>query len=495
VAHMALPPGAARRRVLFGLLDADGWTWAGLKATFWFLLIVFLLGVIPNTAYYFTVSRTVDVGYNAVPIVNWCPAENEGVPCPAPAGTVLPWQTSPDELALPGGRSGATVFQSGTHLYLIGGVTPDGPTAETLTTDATTGGNFGVWAEAPALPEPRSDAALAVFVGVPYVIGGLDASGQPTDTVFVGQVEEGRLTGWVRADGSERTPNLTLPHPVAGAGAVATSTGLLVAGGISTGGTADAVFFSSVGETLPPALGEWEQLGQIPLPEPLAYLSMVAIGDMVYVAGGEGPDGPATSVYRLETQDGAPATVEEADVPRGWAIAPDERRLPGARSRAASFTANGALYVIGGVDESGVPQVSNLWTVPDATTGDLPAWQETEETNLPEPRALAPVAAVGSTAFIFGGQGTEGPLDTTVRAGLSPQPPFFRLGLFGATIPGLAIEGEIGQQLGYMNAMGVGMTNFVILVLIGIAYSHPVQTKRFIAWLSRGRLQAPREDA
>ena len=32
MAQYALPPGAVRRRAAFGLLDADGWGWASLKA-------------------------------------------------------------------------------------------------------------------------------------------------------------------------------------------------------------------------------------------------------------------------------------------------------------------------------------------------------------------------------------------------------------------------------------------------------------------------------
>jgi hypothetical protein len=44
----ALPPGAARRRAVFGLLDADGWAWAFWKALFWFLFIIFMLGVASN---------------------------------------------------------------------------------------------------------------------------------------------------------------------------------------------------------------------------------------------------------------------------------------------------------------------------------------------------------------------------------------------------------------------------------------------------------------
>ena len=37
MAHPALP-APRRRRLLGGLLDADGWAWAGVKALFWFML-------------------------------------------------------------------------------------------------------------------------------------------------------------------------------------------------------------------------------------------------------------------------------------------------------------------------------------------------------------------------------------------------------------------------------------------------------------------------
>ena len=160
MAQRALPPGAIRRRAVFGLLDADGWTWAGLKATFWFLFIIFMLGYVPNLAYYFTVQNTVQVGYNFLSIVNWCPADNEDLPCPAPAGATLPWQPSPPELALPAARAGAGIFQSGTNaLPHRRQRATDGATAEVLAepSDASTlDGNFAPGREGPALPEPRS---------------------------------------------------------------------------------------------------------------------------------------------------------------------------------------------------------------------------------------------------------------------------------------------------------------------------------------------------
>jgi len=55
MAQQALPPGTTQRRSFFGLLDADGWPAAFWKALFWFILILFMLGYLPDRAYYFTV--------------------------------------------------------------------------------------------------------------------------------------------------------------------------------------------------------------------------------------------------------------------------------------------------------------------------------------------------------------------------------------------------------------------------------------------------------
>src|SRR5215211_2138944 len=125
MAQYALPPGAVRKRAVFGLLDRDGWSWATLKALFWFLLIIFLLGYVPDRAYYLTVSPTIDLGFNAISPVNLCPADNKNLPCPAPAGAVIPWEQAPQDLSLPAGRAGAGVFTSGEAIYLIGGRTAD----------------------------------------------------------------------------------------------------------------------------------------------------------------------------------------------------------------------------------------------------------------------------------------------------------------------------------------------------------------------------------
>src|SRR5512143_2481935 len=105
----ALPAGRPiKRRAMFGLFDPEGWGWATTKALFWLAVIVAVLGYVPDRAYYFIVSRTLDiVGTPGVSLVNLCPPENGStMPCPVPAGGILPWQASPPEIRLPQARTG-----------------------------------------------------------------------------------------------------------------------------------------------------------------------------------------------------------------------------------------------------------------------------------------------------------------------------------------------------------------------------------------------------
>ena len=114
-------------------------------------------------------------------------------------------------------------------------------------------------------------------------------------------------------------------------------------------------------------------------------------------------------------------------------------------------------------------------------TGDIPEWKHLPASDLPEPREGAPAVISGPNAILVGGTTSAGVVGTSVRANTAPQSPFFQLGLVGATVPGLKIEGEIGQQLGYLNAAGVGTVNFIILLLIGWAFAHKAQTRAIIA--------------
>ena len=130
MAQQALGPGTAvpRRRAVFGLLDADGWGWASVKAFVWLIIIIFILGYLPDRAYYLTVGRTVDLGVLVWSPINLCPPSNETLPCPAPVGALVPWQVSPPELNLPEPRTDGSALQVGTQIFYIGG--SDGQTAK-----------------------------------------------------------------------------------------------------------------------------------------------------------------------------------------------------------------------------------------------------------------------------------------------------------------------------------------------------------------------------
>ncbi|MGI8704164.1 MAG: Kelch repeat-containing protein [Candidatus Limnocylindrales bacterium] len=488
--HRALPPGAVRRRTFFGLLDADSWLAAFLKALLWFLLIIFLLGYLPDRAYYFTVFPTIDVGANVISPVNFCDGQNKNLPCPAPPGAVVPWESSPSELALPEARTGAATALLGSSLHLVGGTVGESPTESVLATDVTTTGTFGQWREGPALPEARSQAAGVMLSGVPYIVGGLDASGEPTDTVLVGTVESGALQGW------EVSEDLRLPRPLSHAAAAATAGGIIVVGGREGEALSNAVYFSAFDSATPPELGAFEELAAIPLPEPRADAEALRVGNFIYVLGGEAPSGVSNSLYRLALgRDGRPIGSEEGGTPQGWAVAQDPgQQLPEPRAAANTFTANSAIYVVGGRGADGAATASTYWAVPNASTGDIPEWRRLSQTNLPGARADAASAVVGSFAFLIGGESAEGPDASGARSNLAPRPPFFRFGLLGATLPALSIKGEIGQQLGYVAAFTVGLGNFTLLVLIGLAFSHREQTRRILSRLTRGRVRAPRED-
>jgi hypothetical protein len=129
---------------------------------------------------------------------------------------------------------------------------------------------------------------------------------------------------------------------------------------------------------------------------------------------------------------------------------------------------------------------SVYWTAPTAATG-ITTWYTVEQVNLPadQLRVNASGVVVGPQALLLGGEDASGvPATTALSAGTSPKAPVFRAGLFGLTVPGLALPGEVGQQIGFLSAAGAWTLNFVLLLAAAVAYA---QRERFGAWVSRLR--------
>ncbi len=482
MAQQALGAGTAvpRRRALFGLLDANGWGWASIKAFVWLTIIVLMLGYLPDRAYYMTVGATVDLGVLVWSPINLCPASNQTLPCPAPVGAMVPWELSPTQLALPEARTDAAILQVGTQILYIGG--SDGKTAKAsvYVARAVSPGNFDAWAKGPDLPEPRANASVVYVAGSIYVIGGTDASGQPTTTVFSlsPDSQTGDLGQWSKVD------TLVLPEARTQAAIAVTPDGLLLMGGRNATGpvkTTWKTLLNAQGD-----LGAWSTEAELYAAQ--ADATAVLIGDYVWLYGGSDAAGPTKLVQRGEfgkvAAEGYPANPNAGKL-TGWAVTA-ETNLPVARTNASGWGANGAIYLAGGTDGTGTkPEV--YWAIP-TTTGALPEWKHLSVMDLP-PAGLegAPAVISGPNVILVGGTSATTVLSSSIRANTAPQAPFFQLGLVGATVPGLKIEGEIGQQLGYLNAAGVGTVDFIILVLIGWAYAHKAQARAIVARVLRRR--------
>jgi hypothetical protein len=480
MAQQALHPGTTqtRGRALFGLLDANGWGWASLKAAFWFILLIFMLGYIPDRAYYFTVNKTIDLGILAWSPVNFCPEGNKTLPCPAPPGSVVPWQTSPAEVSLPEARTDGAVVQSGTTLLYVGGT--DGTTVSDKTFIATTSGtgNFDKWSEGPKLPAPRSNLAVIYSGGKIYAIGGIGADGKPTTSVFIltPNSTTGSLGDWQTA--ADAKVDLELPEARAGAAVVAGSDGLFLVGGTNGTDIVNTVLKTTFDNKGVPS--KWAPQGTLYTPVTDAAAAMA--GGYLWVYGGTAPGVTAIpSVQRGEFGTGADATTITRFGVKGGAT-----DLPAVRTNLAGFAANGALYAIGGTDGT-TPQGTVYWAVPTAG-GDITEWKHLDVSDLPSTGiAGAAPMILGPDAILVGGTTTDGVIAASNRANLAPEAPFFQLGLVGATIPALKIDGEIGQQLGYLNANGVGFADFAIFLVIGYAFAHKTQIRE---WRERRRRES-----
>ncbi len=469
-----------RKRALMGLLDADGWTWASVKAFFWFIVLIVMMAYIPDRAYYFIVNRTLDVGLLAWSPVNFCPAENKSLPCPAPGGAVIPWEPSPGALALPAPRTAGTVSQVGTKILYVGGSDGSAATNTTYIADVESG-SFTAWTDGPALPEARSDAASVVIGSTIYLIGGTGPDAKPSTTIWtLTYDQEAKTFGeWTVVHG------LALPEARTATSAIPVSDGLLIAGGIGPGGTPQATVWKATLDA-DGALGAFEV--EPDLSHAVAFATMAQVGDYAWIWGGTDANGPSGAVQRgaigLAPTPETPAPNATAAPLKllQWAVS-DGANMPYARTAAAGFAANGTMYVLGGDDGTG-PKNELYWAIPDAK-GQITGWKHLDQTDLP-PAGLEGASAVvtGTNVVVIGGTTKDGVQTGAVRANLAPQEPFFQLGLVGAVVPALKIDGELGQQLGYLSAFGAGTVNGVIMIAIGWAYAHP---KTVRGWIDRRR--------
>ena len=176
MAQTALPaPRTApqRKRVLFGLFDADGWPWAIAKSLFWLVTMIMILGYLPDRAYYFTVQKTVDLGLARLVADQLLPARERDAALPG-ARRAPRCRGTRARRRSTSRRPGRTAPRRilGQAYVFAGGSDGTKAVADTYLTKAVGSGNIDKWAAGPALPEARADAAAVAIGNTLFLIGG-----------------------------------------------------------------------------------------------------------------------------------------------------------------------------------------------------------------------------------------------------------------------------------------------------------------------------------
>ena len=204
-----------------------------LKAAFWFVVIIFMLGYIPDRAYYFTVFSTIDLGINADLAGQPVPAREQdpAVSRTGRRGGAMGGRAA--ELSLPAPRVDGDAIQVGTKILYIGGSRRPGGLGQGLRRRCLhrrqlqpVEGRPGPAGAARASPRSRSWPAPSTSSG------GYDAPAHADDDDL--HPDAGRGHGRADARGRRRPTRScrsTCPRPAAGASLVACSDGLLLVGG------------------------------------------------------------------------------------------------------------------------------------------------------------------------------------------------------------------------------------------------------------------------
>ncbi len=387
------------------------------------------------------------------------------MPRPGRGGPAL--AAEPAGARTPAARTDAAIVAAGLETLLVGG--SDGKAAQdsVFATVIRTDGNIDGWTAGrrPARAAGRRGRRLLRRRRA-FIIGGARCSRSADRHCLQGHAGRGhrKITSWAVFD------DLKLPAPRADATAVVTGDGILLVGGRDADGPVASVWQAPL-KSATGALQPWRELAA--MPNVRAGATAVVLGSNLFVYGGVDAAGPTPEVLRGEIGlvEGDPIQTLT-----GW-FAPTEAsagevNLPVARLGAMGFVSNGILYYVGG--EGGAGEL--YWSIPDAD-GNLTGWKTLAQSALPADLQLADAAPVvsGSHAFLVGGTAAGVPTQGVARASLAPPQPFFQLGLFYVVLPALGIGGEVGQQLSYLVAAGVGTANFVLLILIGYLYNHPAK--------------------
>ena len=315
------------------------------------------------------------------------------------AGELSAW-TELSGTPLPQPLAGHAAAVVGSSLYVSGGRSASGRQKTVYQADFRPDGTLTDWRTLLSLPEPLVLHQMAGVYDCLFVTGGESDTGSMS-AVYATQIQpDGTINAW-RDLVQARLP-LTLQDHVMLAG----QGRLIVIGGISmTGGAPFArssVFWADVEPGC--TLSAWEQLTESPLPRALVQAAGAVMDGRLYIIGGHS----STGLFYNET-------YQAEFIPEGifgsWQTL--TTTLPqGAARGSAGATANGRLYLTGGLSQTG--PLTSAFSAAIQPDGDLGQWQS--ETPLPLPLAHHALLHLGDRFLLLGGNDGINDINTVYQA-------------------------------------------------------------------------------
>ena len=428
-----------------------------------------MLGYIPDRAYYFTVSTTVDLGVLVWSPINLCPPENRPA-VPGAGRGVVPWEPSPPELALPAPRTDGAVVQVGTSSSTSADRTARRRRSTVYVAKTVGTGNFDPWADGPgaARAADRRRASRSSPAASTSWAASTPTARRPRRRYVL--TPDG-TTGELGTGRRRRTSARCCPRPAPAAAAIATADGLLLIGGANaTGPVDDDLEVDCSTRTARSGSGRPRSRSR----RPQTGATAGVVGDFVWLFGGRDANGPVgdrpAGRLRPGRRRGPARRTPTRARSSHWATNA-AANLPGAarrRRRAGRPTARctSSAAPTDRAARRGLlgPAVQRRATSPSGSTSTV--------SDLPTPADRRRAVVSGPNAIIVGGTTSDGrrrhELSGEHRPAAAVLPA--RPGRRDRARPD--DQGEIGQQLGYLNAAGAGAVNFIILILIGWAYAH-----------------------
>lgn len=270
-----------------------------------------------------------------------------------PDDTLGPWvPTTP----LPQGRYLHVALVAGRRLYVLGGTTGMGPTADALTAPLLDDGGVGDWTPTTPLPDAGNEAAGAVVGDSLFVMGG--QAGPASDSVVRATVlSDGGLSSW--------SPTTSLPRARWGHASTTVDTRVLVAGGQPD----DTASQESLPDVLAAeayadgGLGPWRRVGT--LAGSRRNFSLLSRSGVVLALGGV----DRSTATRLNDVEAAPMLDDGTLGPFVTVAA-----FPTARRHPVAALVGDRLVVGTGVGPPIQTHLGDTWVAPLALPRALGAW-------------------------------------------------------------------------------------------------------------------------